>query len=382
VFAAEFDFDKAIRDFVPQNHNCVTLKVGQTDTPLAAVWVRNGGSAYTSNENVVTVDSEGNVTAVGEGEAYVALVGSTGMNDVYLYTVEKAESANGGGSGTVIPPIGGSTENGNGQNDGSDSQQQTPSGTTKKPDATTKKNSIKDQYEKANEEYERAVREQESAFDSFNVMFVIIPLIFIPFLGLVLYLITGYFRFTKKTMATRVLPQRRITQNTVTAPVPPLTVCPRCGSAFGDNPFCAGCGHPKQVNNIYCVPIDKRVNAPEFEAHLNEWFAQNPYIYDCRIKLETGSFLGSPFLKSKFYVKSAVVEYSVASQPQQHQFGFAFLYKFRMFGKWGYDEKKQIQDWLANNPGCQVISTHSGYHSHMGDSYYTEHYNYVLYRKG
>ena len=105
VFAAEVDYQKEIENFVQSPNNSFELKVGESDEPLAAIWVKNGGSAYSENENVVTVDEKGKVTAVGVGSAHVVLAGSTGMADVYLYTVTEKEENSPIGGGTIIPSV-------------------------------------------------------------------------------------------------------------------------------------------------------------------------------------------------------------------------------------------------------------------------------------
>ena len=63
-----------------------TMSVGESDTPNAAqVWTI--AEAFSTDESVVTVDSAGNVTAVGTGSAFVLLHSSTGSVECYLYHV-------------------------------------------------------------------------------------------------------------------------------------------------------------------------------------------------------------------------------------------------------------------------------------------------------
>ncbi|MCD7883375.1 MAG: protein kinase [Lachnospiraceae bacterium] len=79
--------DLLIDNFVSDSLNTFVLSVGGEHSPGAALWAISGGSCYSSNEAVVTVGSGGKVTAVGEGNAYVVIIGSTGMADIYKYVV-------------------------------------------------------------------------------------------------------------------------------------------------------------------------------------------------------------------------------------------------------------------------------------------------------
>ena len=91
AFAAGFDFNSAIAGFEETAFNTSDLKVGATDKPQAYVWLQNGGNIYTSDASVVTVAADGTVTAVGSGTAYVAIVASTGMSELYRYDVAAAK---------------------------------------------------------------------------------------------------------------------------------------------------------------------------------------------------------------------------------------------------------------------------------------------------
>ncbi|MCD7762938.1 MAG: protein kinase [Lachnospiraceae bacterium] len=61
------------------------LLAGETETPGAAVW--SDIECYSSDESVVTVNNEGEITAVGEGSACVVIIDSTGLCALYVYTV-------------------------------------------------------------------------------------------------------------------------------------------------------------------------------------------------------------------------------------------------------------------------------------------------------
>ncbi len=84
----ELDYDAIIDSFVPDSLNTFVLSVGNAHKPNAAVWLQgSGGAVYSSDESVVTVTDLGKVTAVGEGSAYVIIVGGGKMNACYRYDV-------------------------------------------------------------------------------------------------------------------------------------------------------------------------------------------------------------------------------------------------------------------------------------------------------
>lgn len=93
ALAAEFDFETEISEFNPTSLNTYELKAGETHTPGAALWADNG-ECYSSDETIATVSTQGNVTAVSEGTAYIAIVASTGQSMIYRYDVTAAGENN------------------------------------------------------------------------------------------------------------------------------------------------------------------------------------------------------------------------------------------------------------------------------------------------
>ena len=81
------DFLYEIENFNSTPFNTFNLKVGAMHTPTAAVWAQSG-NCYTSDESVATVAKNGNVKGISRGTAYVVIVGSTGMYEVYKYIIE------------------------------------------------------------------------------------------------------------------------------------------------------------------------------------------------------------------------------------------------------------------------------------------------------
>lgn len=88
-FAAnEIDFDTYTEGFSSNAFNTFSLETGAMHTPQAAIWLSvQGSTAASSDTAVVTVSETGDVTAVGEGSAYVVYIGTGGMSEVYRYDV-------------------------------------------------------------------------------------------------------------------------------------------------------------------------------------------------------------------------------------------------------------------------------------------------------
>ncbi len=83
------DFAKEIEKFNETKLNTKELKVGQAHSPTASVWAQNGGECFTSDTAVVTVDTNGTVTAQGRGTAYVVIKAGIGtMFEIYKYIVK------------------------------------------------------------------------------------------------------------------------------------------------------------------------------------------------------------------------------------------------------------------------------------------------------
>ena len=336
VFAADFDFESAVSEFTSTPLNTTKLEIGKTHTPSAALWTQTGAATcYSSDENIVTVAEDGTVTAVGEGTAYVAIQ-SMGTYNLYRYDVVST-----GNNDSTANSIDGATQDGN----------------SIKDDFNDKKDDLNDLFEqnknKIEKEAEEARKEIEAASRRNKILFALIAL---PILALLTYIIVTALQLSVTSTKKKILPAQKQTANTiVTAPTD---------------------------RNTYIVPINGKITAHKAETIINEWLAENPFVYDCKLNLETKSSLLSPFVKHKFFVKNAVIEYSVADRPQQHQYGLAFIYKFRFFGPIGYGTENHIAEWQANNTDCQVVSSKGGRIQHFGTSgFWAQYYNYVFFKK-
>lgn len=84
---AAYDHDAYIEVFVSNKLNTFSLLIGQDHKPNASVWMNGPNSAvYTSDPSVVSVSELGQVSAVGEGVAYVIYYAGT-LVQVYMYEV-------------------------------------------------------------------------------------------------------------------------------------------------------------------------------------------------------------------------------------------------------------------------------------------------------
>lgn len=371
ALAAEtFDFQAVISEFQPNYFNDNTLTVGQTHQALGAIWA-DSGTCYTSNADVVTIADDGTVTAVGEGTCYVAVVASTGMYEVSRYTVTAAVTQ------PAIPtqatkPVQATQA----------APQPAPQPVTKATGKVTISENLQEKLddmadkEGMQEQYDKT-RKKVSGFFLF----------FVPFFALVLVLVVYVWITTahlhKTSVRTRVLPARCRTGNTITKGEPPRTACPKCGTPYGESNFCPKCGTGKIAKSVFQFPIDRSISVQKFETQLNQWLAENPYIYDCKLSLETKQKLYHLFVHNKFVVKKAVLTFSVADKPVAQQYGFAFAYQFRMFGPFGYSHEKLVAKWEKNNPGARVVNTQGGHIEHIGSQsgISAEYYGYIFYQK-
>ena len=121
--------------------------------------------------------------------------------------------------------------------------------------------------------------------------------------------------------------------------------------------------------------------ATDFENMANEWFAENPYVYNCKLHVTTDWTTIAFDPTHKFYITKAYVEFNVADRPLQNRYGVAFIYKKRYFRS-GNGETL-VDQWLENNGGCKAISWENSRISHWDNNAltYSLHYNIVLFQK-
>lgn len=357
--AENFDFQAAISEFQPDAFNDNTLTIGQTHRPVGAVWAASG-TCYLSNDAVLTIDAQGNVTAVGEGTCYVAIVATTGMYAVSRYTVTAAAAEN---PQPVIP-----------------TQATKVTLPVKVPGKVTIPEKLQQGLDVDDDEIEEQFEKTTKRVSGFFAFFV--PF-FVLVLALVIYVWITTAHLHKTSVRARILPARCCTGNTITKGLPPRTTCPKCGIQYGESNFCPQCGTSKFVKTTFQFPINRSITAQKFETQLNQWLAENPYIYDCTLRLETKQKLYYPFVQNKFVIKKATLTFSVADRPVAQQYGFAFAYQFRMFGTLGYNHDKLIAKWQKNNPDAKVVCTQGGHIEHIGSQsgWYAEYYGYIFYQK-
>jgi hypothetical protein len=357
--AENFDFQAAISEFQPDAFNDNTLTIGQTHRPMGAVWAA-GGTCYLSNDAVLTIDAQGNVTAVGEGTCYVAIVATTGMYAVSRYTVTAAAAEN---PQPVIP-----------------TQATKVTLPVKVPGKVTIPEKLQQGLDVDDDEIEEQFEKTTKRVSGFFAFFV--PF-FVLVLALVIYVMITTAHLHRTSIRPRTLPARCRTGNTITKGAAPRTACPKCGEPYGESNFCPKCGSSKFVKTTFQFPIHRSITAQKFETQLNQWLAENPYIYDCKLSLDTKQRLFHSFVQNKFMIKKATLTFSVSDKPVAHQYGFAFVYHYHLFGTLGYNHDKLIAKWEKNNPTAQVISSQGGHIEHMGSQsgWYAEYYGYIFYQK-
>ncbi|MBR6510074.1 MAG: hypothetical protein IKT38_05665 [Clostridia bacterium] len=371
VFAVSYDLSPYIEE--KGIHTSVELEVGETHMHGSAIWVQNGGESYSSNDNVIRALSDGSVEAVGVGTAYLMNQGTTGMYQIIEYTVVEAKE-----EGSVI---GGLLPVPDSDDDDSDTllEEILPETEDEIESEIIKNKSIFGMIAGLGAAAVTAIASMGAAIIGAGFF----ALIWLLAIGILLYQIVTIVSLSKKSMGARVLPEIKETERTVRQGMPDKTVCPKCQTPFGEGEFCATCGISKKTKNVYVVPINKRMTAQNFEKYINEWLAENPYACNVKLNVDTHQSLFLPFVKYKFFVKKASIEFDVSNTPSKNQYGFAFLYKFRLFGPIGYSGEKHLAEWKKNNPEAMVVSNRSGRIQHFGSQsgFYAQYYNYVFYKK-
>ncbi len=210
------------------------------------------------------------------------------------------------------------------------------------------------------------------------MIFFVIGVIVLSTIGWIIQMVV----FTKRSMGKKNLPTIKTGPNTLTVPTYPSDYCPRCGKFFGNGNFCSTCGSPKLPMECWEIPIEGRMRSTDFERCFNNWLAENPYVTDLKLHLETKTSMGAIIHSKKVMVERAYIEYRVDSVPHNYQYGIAFVYKCRLFANLGYNYEKLFYDWNVNNMDCSIISTHStGKFIHWGNSNYTEYHSFILFKK-
>ncbi len=295
--------------------------------------VAEGYKLYSSDEEIMCIEEDGTLVAKSEGTAFIAEVFEGELGYYYGFHIKPSH------------------------------------------------NIVSSVYETTQDDIKFDTIKKEAEIE---VMDILGPMIFFALVGTAVYIIVSTIYLSKTSVGKKKLPVLKETENTVKVAAADRTYCPKCGKEYGEASFCAECGISKCVKNQYVVPINKRITAQKFEKLINAWLAENPYIYNCKIKLNTRQSVFIPFVGYKFFIKNAVLEFNVADKPQNHQYGFAFLYKFRLFGPLGYNTDKHVAQWNKNNPDCKVISSHGGRIQHWDNKggFYAQYYNYVFFKKG
>ena len=377
VMAASFDFEKALEESKPIE--TLDYTVGEVDD-FFAFWSRHGYECYSSDESIIEIDSHGNVRAMAEGQAYAVVVFSEEMYKLYAFEVSVGNAAyNDLENAYTIGAIGSIDNNSNGNTQSNDFDKDFS-------DIFADTNELDDEIDKIREEALKNHRNNMKHSSGFRRLMATFPLFFVIFfsvLTLVIVEFVNVFSLSKKSMGKKELPAVCETANTVKTARPDRVSCPKCGKEFNDAAFCTECGTPKKQKNKYVFSIPKKMTAQDFEIVINQWLAENPYIYDCKLNIDTKTSIFSLILQRRFFVKSASIEYHVADKPQQGQYGMAFIYKWRMFGPLGYNTEKHVAEWNKNNPDCKVLKTHGGRIQHWDSNggIYAQYYNYVFFKK-
>ncbi len=364
---ARFDWEKEIEVFVPSHSNVVGVEVGKTTKDIDGYNFLSSGTnnkCVSYDPNIASVDDQGYVTGVKEGVTYVAVITDA------TYFITKVTVVTEGKSTNVYEEIFSNQVN----QAASILGNEIPNIIDNQNDDTTA--DFSDNYlsdDKSND---------NSVFSGFNIFFSIFMALFIAIFALGIYNTISMLALSAKGTQKKVLPHPRTTNRTDTIPTPVAETCVKCGTSFNGANYCPNCGESNSVYKEYTFDISKRMPVHKFEEMINLWLAENPYIYGCKLDLDTKQSLWSILPKRRFFVKKATIKYLVADKPQKSQYGFAFAYKLKIFTL-RYSYEKFIDAWKQNNPDCEIKSKDTGriHHWDSNGSSYSQYYSYIFFKK-
>lgn len=184
-----------------------------------------------------------------------------------------------------------------------------------------------------------------------------------------------------------VTPERRITENTIQplSPDKKPKFCTACGSALVEGKdFCVECG--RKINTLYTKTFTlpkKYMRAPDVAEYLNDWLAQNPYIYDIRFEFDILHFSNDFDRKGSATVRGVELSYRISNKPLNFQYGIAFIYRYiatlNFFNQQKYKGEDLVKEWAEKNPHIKV-KTYSGGRTTSTDNSY-QYYQFVTFYK-
>ncbi len=136
------------------------------------------------------------------------------------------------------------------------------------------------------------------------------------------------------------------------------TVCPKCGSAF-EKGYCVACGEAKCARYTYRFPLKDKTTIEQAEVLLDEWFAQNTFVNDCKLDLAYSP--KKPFFPGgAVYVKEMSITFTLYNRQQPYQYGAAAVRRNRIGGDRSDIVKDMVTDWHLNNAEYEPLSYDGG----------------------
>ena len=162
-----------------------------------------------------------------------------------------------------------------------------------------------------------------------------------------------------------VFPARTITANTIKPDSRQRTHCNKCGAAYveGKN-FCVECGAPRLVTSSISMG-ENRHKAKELAEYLTGWLAENPYLYNIKLNARLNCISNDFDRVGSVHTSNVVVNYAIAQQPYNRQYGVAYAYayrvtlNFRMINTITSDVL--VQEWQQLNPDLKIEDWHGGH---------------------
>lgn len=181
--------------------------------------------------------------------------------------------------------------------------------------------------------------------------------------------------FSTDHLPAPVLPPRRTGANTV-KPAGEEKVCPACGTPYTEGKdFCLECGRKKGIR--HSKSMNGRIKAVEVAKYLNNWLAENPYLYDIKLDCRTHFLINDFDRVGQVSVSDVSLSYCVAQQEQPEQYGVVYLYSYRatmnfrqvmnvtcaaLVGQWQMlHQDVDVVDWSGGKTNCMENGTYHLY---------------------
>lgn len=161
-----------------------------------------------------------------------------------------------------------------------------------------------------------------------------------------------------------VVPPRRITDKSIKPREKQAKCCAKCGAALIEGKgFCVECGAPRVQRHTLSMG-EGQVKALEVAAYLNQWLAENPYLYDVELDCQFHYFSNDLDRLGQITVSDVKLTFSLADEPTNIQYGVEYFYVYKatlnLMEQRNSQAKDAVQQWQNINPHLKYRSFTGG----------------------